>query len=95
MEIDLDFLLKGYKSRFRISHSSEDDILKEMLQESYDDIADTVGDFDPKKFSRGKALIFERTRYVVNESLEFFYDNFQQSILDASLSLSGGDEDGD
>lgn len=95
MVIDLDFLLKSYKGRFRISHSSEDESLKELLNDSYKDIADKIGDFEPDKFSQGKDLVIERTRYAKNESLEFFYDNFQQMILDASLSLlTGGDDDG-
>lgn len=96
MVIDLDVLLKSYKGRFRISHSSEDESLKELLNDSYKDIADKIGDFEPDKFSQGKDLVIERTRYVKNESLEFFYDNFQQMILDASLSLmTGGDDDRD
>lgn len=95
MRIDLDFLLKTYKERFRVSHSSEDESLKELLGDSFNDISDKIGDFDPKEFSSGKDLIMERTRYVKNEALEFFYDNFQQMILDASLSLmTGGDDDG-
>lgn len=95
MEVDLDLLLKSYKERFRLSHSSEDDNLKELLNDSYKDIVDKIGDFEPVKFSQGKDLVLERTRYVKNEALEFFYDNFQQMILDASLSLmTGGDDDG-
>lgn len=93
MTIDLDFLLKTYKGRFRISHSSEDESLKELLNDSYKDIVDKIGDFEPDKFSQGKDLVLERTRYVKNEALEFFYDNFQQMILDASLSLMTGDDD--
>lgn len=96
MELDLDYLLKTYKGRFRISHSSEDESLKGLLSDSFKDITDKIGDFDPKEFSSGKDLILERTRYVKNESLEFFNDNFQQMILDASLSLmTGGDNNGD
>ncbi|MGM0337707.1 phage gp6-like head-tail connector protein [Enterococcus sp. AZ007] len=95
MEIDLDVLLNSYKDRFRITHSSEDESIKELLNDSYKDIADKIGDFEPDKFSQGKDLVIERTRYVKNESLEFFYDNFQQMIFDASLSLmTGGDDDG-
>lgn len=96
MEIDFNKLLSEYKGRFRISHSSEDETLKGILGDSFSDIASLVGDFDPQKCSGGKELIFERTRYVVNESLEFFYDNFQQRILDVSLDLmNAGDANGD
>lgn len=95
MTVDYEALLKEYKRRFRISHSSEDESLKNILKDSFEDISNLVGDFDPSECRGGKELIFERTRYVINESLEFFYDNFQQRILDVSLSLlTGGDEDG-
>jgi hypothetical protein len=48
-----------------------------------------IGKFNPDEFSEGVELVFERVRYVRNESIEFFNDNFQQAILDASLALGG------
>ena len=37
----------------------------------------------------GKELVYERTRYLRNEALEYFYDNFQVMIMDASIDLVG------
>ncbi|GEK38145.1 phage gp6-like head-tail connector protein [Enterococcus thailandicus] len=78
-----------YKRRFRIFHSSEDDDIGEQLESSFVDLKSIIGDFEPNKFLKGKELVFERTRYLRNESLEYFYDNFQTMIMDASIDLAG------
>lgn len=78
-----------YKRRFRIFHSSEDDDIGEQLESSFADLKSIIGDFEPNKFFKGKELVFERTRYLRNESLEYFYDNFQTMIMDASIDLAG------
>nr|DAR25541.1 MAG TPA: Head Tail Connector Protein [Caudoviricetes sp.] len=86
--------IKEYKARFRIFHSSEDEDIGEQLESSFKIIKTLIGKFNPDEFSEGAELVFERVRYVRNESIEFFNDNFQQAILDASLAL-GGELDGD
>lgn len=78
-----------YKSRFRIFHSSEDNDIGKQLENSFSDIKSLIGEFDPNSFLKGKELVFERTRYLRNESLEYFYDNFQPMIMDASIDLAG------
>lgn len=78
-----------YKRRFRIFHSSEDDDIGEQLESSFTDLKSIIGDFEPNNFLKGKELVFERTRYLRNESLEYFYDNFQTMIMDASIDLAG------
>lgn len=83
-----------YKARFRIFHSSEDENIGIQLENSYSDIKSLIGNFDPSKFTKGKELVYERTRYLRNESLEYFYDNFQTMIMDASIDLAG-DTDAD
>lgn len=83
-----------YKARFRIFHSSEDEEIGEQLENSFEDIQSLIGTFDPNAYKKGKELVFERTRYLRNESLEYFYDNFQTMIIDASVDLVG-DVDGD
>lgn len=81
--------IKEYKARFRIFHSSEDDDIGEQLESSFTDLKSIIGDFEPNNFLKGKELVFERTRYLRNESLEYFYDNFQTMIMDASIDLAG------
>lgn len=85
--------IKEYKARFRIFHSSEDDDIGKQLESSFKIIKTLIGQFNPNEFSEGTELVLERVRYVRNESIEFFNDNFQQAILDASLAL--GDESND
>ncbi|MFB5210728.1 phage gp6-like head-tail connector protein [Enterococcus casseliflavus] len=78
-----------YKARFRIFHSSEDEEIGEQLENSFEDIQSLIGTFDPDAYKKGKELVFERTRYLRNEALEYFYDNFQVMIMDASIDLVG------
>ncbi|WP_144771851.1 phage gp6-like head-tail connector protein [Enterococcus casseliflavus] len=78
-----------YKSRFRIFHSSEDVDIGKQLESGFADIKSIIGEFDPAKYEKGKELVYERTRYLRNEALEYFYDNFQVMIIDASIDLVG------
>lgn len=84
----MDRFLEEFKWRMKISHSSEDMLLISILEASYEDVKSLIGDFDMESYSKGKELVFERSRYVYNDSLEYFYDNFQQRIMDLSLDLS-------
>ncbi|MDT2690752.1 phage gp6-like head-tail connector protein [Enterococcus gallinarum] len=78
-----------YKARFRIFHSSEDADIGEQLESGFSDIKSLIGTFDPSEYKKGKELVYERTRYLRNEALEYFYDNFQTMIMDASIDLAG------
>ena len=84
--------LNEFKSRMRIFHESEDYDIIQQLEDSKAAIIALIGEFNPAEFAQGKELIFERTRYVRNEALEYFNDNFQSLILDASIELIGGDD---
>ena len=81
--------INEYKARFRIFHSSEDTAIGVQLEDSYTAIKSIVGTFEPSEFSQGKELVYERTRYLRNEALEYFYENFSTSIMDASIDLVG------
>ncbi|MGM0117383.1 phage gp6-like head-tail connector protein [Enterococcus sp. AZ189] len=78
-----------FKSRFRIFHSSEDDDIGRQLEDSFSDIKSLIGTFEADEFPKGKELVYERTRYLRNEALEYFYGNFQTMIMDASIDLAG------
>ncbi|HAU2928218.1 TPA: phage gp6-like head-tail connector protein, partial [Salmonella enterica] len=78
-----------FKDRFRIFHSSEDEGIGKQLESGFADIKSIIGEFDPAKYEKGKELVYERTRYLRNEALEYFYDNFQVMIMDASIDLVG------
>lgn len=87
-------LLTRFKKRMKIFHSSEDNSLSEILSDSEKDVVRLVGEAGAED-RRTKELIIERSRYVYNDSLEFFYVNFQPRILDISLDYMDGDSDGD
>lgn len=87
--MDEKIFIEEFKSRLRIFHSSEDLEIGIQLNDSFFDIQSLIGKFNPEDFSKGKELVYERTRYVRNESLEYFYDNFQTMIMNASIDLAG------
>lgn len=89
----MDDYLSLFKTRMRIFHNSEDDYLLSILNASMADIFSLCGEFDLAEEHTGLELIFERSRYAYNDSLEYFYDNFQTSILNLSIRLAG-DSDG-
>ena len=88
-----DEVLKEFKSRMRISHSIEDENLKSILNMSYEDLKNRCSDFDIDEYLRGRELVFERSRYVYNDSLEFFEDNFLSEITSIGLELVGDTDD--
>lgn len=81
-------LLKEFKERMHISHSSEDDNLKRLLSFSLADLQEKCGKFDIDENERAKELVFERTRYAYNDALEYFNDNFLNQINSLGLSIA-------
>lgn len=57
----------------------EDGNLKNILEASYFDLKDKCGDYDMTD-KRFKELVFERSRYVYNDALEYFDTNFLSQI---------------
>lgn len=78
-------LLKDFKMRMRIFHDAEDDNLKNILSSSMVAIKRWCGSDDVTK-PEIKELVMERSRYVYNDSLEFFNDNFLSELMAVSLS---------
>lgn len=89
----IESLLTEFKSRMSIYHSSEDAELKNMLQASYDAVNRMTGVSDITN-GQFKELVIERTRYVYNDQVEFFEDNFLSTIIGLNLQAYGeGDDD--
>lgn len=77
-------LLKSFKDRMRIFHNGEDANLSKMLESSGSAILNLVGSKDSTD-PRVRELILERARYVYNDQVEFFYDNFRGDLMALSL----------
>lgn len=92
----MDELLKEFKQRMHIFHSSEDESLKQILNKSYIAIQSICGSFGIEESPIGQELVMERSRYVYNEQLQFFHKNFSTLLLDFGLNnkVFGGDEFG-
>ncbi|HEY4601256.1 MAG TPA: phage head-tail connector protein [Cerasibacillus sp.] len=94
-----DEFLKEFKERMHISHNSEDDNLKRLLSFSISYIKEKCGEFDLNgKLNtdlRAKELVFERTRYLYNDAVEFFEDNFLSEITSLGLDLAEEVDDND
>ena len=78
-------LLRAFKERMKIFHDAEDANLSRMLTSSEKAILDLTDSFDASD-SRVEELILERSRYLYNDQVEFFFANFQGEILELSLN---------
>lgn len=80
-----DSLLKLFKQRMRIGYDTDDENLKAILESSVSAIEKLTGS-DDLTDPAIRELVIERSRYVYNDSLEFFYDNFINDLGTASLA---------
>lgn len=83
--------LEVFKKRMKIFGSSEDENLQSILSASFLRINQLIGTYDPADDLNFIELVFERSRYAYNDSLEYFEGNFQPFFLDYSLRNLGGD----
>lgn len=76
-------IVEEFKERMHLG-DFEDDNLKRILESSYDDLQETCGDYtlEDETF---KELVFERSRYVYNDALEYFEENFLTRINTLSM----------
>lgn len=73
------------KRRLKIPHSFEDEHIKSLLEQSYEDIKFRCQDFVMGENLRGTELVYERTRYSYNDTLEYFHENFLSQITSFAL----------
>jgi len=78
-------LLAEFKERMKLS-DDEDGNLTRILKASIEDLIDKCGDYDVYKSERFKELVFERSRYVYNDAIEYFNDNFLTQITTLAIS---------
>ncbi|CAI3374163.1 phage gp6-like head-tail connector protein [Enterococcus cecorum] len=80
-----DSLLTLFKQRMRIGYDTDDENLKAILESSVSAIEKLTGS-DDLADPAIRELVIERSRYVYNDSLEFFYDNFINDLGTASIA---------
>ncbi|WCR29720.1 hypothetical protein L3476_13930 [Paenibacillus thiaminolyticus] len=77
-------ILQEFKDRMRLD-DGEDENLMRILKASCDDLKKICGDYDIGTDERFKELVFERSRYVYNDALEYFHNNFLTQINNLNL----------
>jgi len=77
----------------KITHDIEDDNLKRLLSFSISYMESKIGEFDIDGNLQARELVIERTRYLYNDSVEFFEDNFLSEITHLSFMLAGDSDD--
>lgn len=91
-------LIEEFKARMHIFHSIEDTNLQRILDSSTAAISRMTGMDSKTDNLEFQELVLERSRYVYNDQVEFFEQNFQSQILGLSASTltdDGSSESGD
>ncbi|PEZ17095.1 hypothetical protein CN345_30735 [Bacillus thuringiensis] len=72
-------ILQEFKDRMHLG-DEEDDNLKHILSTSNKALLRVCGNYDLNKDEEFKELVFERSRYIYNDALEYFDKNFLSQI---------------
>ncbi|EOV9525579.1 hypothetical protein ACN5TA_000470 [Bacillus cytotoxicus] len=72
-------ILEEFKERMHLG-DDEDDNLRRILSASHKSLLRVCGDYDLNTDEEFKELVFERSRYVYNDALEYFDKNFLSQI---------------
>lgn len=86
--------VEEFKNRNRIFYNFEDERIKNDLEMSFEDIKYKCGEFDIEENLLGRELVYERTRYVFNDKLEEFHNNFLSSIVQLQILNMEVSDDG-
>lgn len=87
-------ILKQFKDRMKLG-DDEDENLIFILTASLRDLMRICGDYDINNHEEFRELVFERSRYVYNDALEFFHQNFLTQINNLSISKALEETEGD
>ena len=62
--------------------------MRQILSYSAEDLLQKCGPFDLATNEKARELTLERSRYVFNEALEYFDQNFLSAITSLGISLA-------
>jgi len=79
-----DEILVEFKGRMKLGDDEDDNLIR-ILKASTEDLQAICGHYDINTSERFKELVFERSRYVYNDVLEYFSDNFLTQIVNLSI----------
>lgn len=79
-------ILQEFKDRMHLEGDYEDANLKRILTASEKELRRMCGDYDIHTDEVFKELVFERSRYVYNDALEYFNKNFLWEINNLGMS---------
>ncbi|MGI2801623.1 hypothetical protein [Bacillus cereus group sp. BfR-BA-01360] len=77
-------ILEEFKERMHLG-DDEDDNLRRILSASNKALLRVCGDYHLNTDEEFKELVFERSRYVYNDALEYFDKNFLSQINSLSI----------
>ncbi|MEK5058643.1 hypothetical protein BK126_02980 [Paenibacillus sp. FSL H7-0326] len=77
-------ILQEFKDRMHLDDGEDDNLLR-ILKASHGELRDVCGEYDILTHEGFKELVFERSRYVYNDALEYFDTNFLSRINTLSL----------
>jgi hypothetical protein len=80
-----DEVLSEFKQRMHFEGFDEDENLLRILSASVKALIKACGKYDVNTDETFKELVFERSRYVYNDALEYFNTNFISEINNLSL----------
>ncbi|MEK5215311.1 hypothetical protein [Psychrobacillus sp. FSL H8-0487] len=78
-------ILNEFKERMRLGDDEDSNLLRILLS-SLQALTKVCGDYDIQTDETFKELVFERSRYAYNDSLEYFNDNFLSMINSLGIS---------
>lgn len=86
--------LQQFKERMHLE-DHEDDNLRRILSASVKALLKSCGNYDINEDEEFKELVFERSRYVYNDALEFFNKNFLNEINSLGISKALEEDEDD
>ena len=87
-----EIILEEFKKRMKLGDDEDDNLIR-ILKASTEDLQAICGDYDINTNERFKELVFERSRYVYNDVLEYFSDNFLTQIVNLSIDKAMEEKD--
>jgi hypothetical protein len=88
-------MLNEFKQRMHFDGDHEDENLLRILNASVSELTRICGSYSVDTDEGFKELVFERSRYVYNDALEYFNTNFLNQINSLAMAKAFEEDDSD